>query len=145
MTEWHKFRGREVDVLRWTPHAIFAQSYMQDSSTPTLAGSTASATEKVRSPSIRTSLLASNFFHSSSGWAGNELGERARTTDGGSQQGATLYDVPASAPVGRCSARKLCLYFRNIASSGGRFLLTIYFHFKSLVNASKLCRTSVPM
>jgi len=38
------------------------------------------------------------------GSAGN--GEGIRTTDGGSQQGATLYDAPASAPVGRCSARK---------------------------------------
>jgi len=46
-------------------------------------------------------------------------------TDGGSQQGATLYNVPASAPVGRCSARKRCMYFRNIAPSGRRFLLII--------------------
>jgi len=39
--------------------------------------------------------------------------------DGGSQQGATLYDVPAS-------AQKRCLYFRNIASSGRRFLLNVF-------------------
>jgi len=32
-----------------------------------------------------------------------------------------------------------------MASSGRRFLLTIYFHFNSLFNASKLCRSSVPM
>jgi len=62
-----------------------------------------------------------------------------------SQQGATLYDVPASAPVGHCSARKRCLYFRNIASIGRRFQLTIYFHFNSLFNASNLCRSLVPM
>jgi len=66
-------------------------------------------------------------------------------TDGGSQQGATLYDAPASAPVGRCSAWTHCLYFGNIASSVRWFLLTIYFHFKSLYNASKLCQSSVPM
>jgi len=60
------------------------------------------------------------------GWAGNELDEGARTTDGGSQQGATPYDVPASAPVGRCSARKRCLHFRNIVSSGRRFRLAIF-------------------
>jgi len=50
--------------------------------------------------------------------AGNKLGKEAWTTDGGSQQGATLYDVSVSAPVGRCAAQKHCLYFRNIASSG---------------------------
>ena len=30
-------------------------------------------------------------------------GDGGRTTDGGSQQGATLYDVPTPALVGRCS------------------------------------------
>jgi len=34
--------------------------------------------------------------------------------------------VPASAPVSRCSAWKCHLYFRNIASSGWRFLLTVF-------------------
>jgi len=56
-------------------------------------------------------------------------------TEDGSQQRATLYDVSASAPVGRCSAQKRCLYLRNVASSGWRFLLTIYFHY-SLFNVS---------
>jgi len=49
----------------------------------------------------------------------HELGEEAGTTDGGSQQRATLYDVPASAPASGCSAQKRCLYFRNIASNVG--------------------------
>jgi len=65
--------------------------------------------------------------------------------DGGSQQGATLYNVLASAPVGRCSAWTRCLYFGNIAPSGRRFLLTIYFDFNSLFNANKLYRSSAPM
>jgi len=63
-------------------------------------------------------------IETSSVWC--ELGEGAGTTDGGSQLGATLYEVSASAPVGYCSARKRCLYFRNIASSGPRFLLTVF-------------------
>jgi len=37
------------------------------------------------------------------------LGVRGQTMDGKNQQGATLYDVPTSAPVGRCSARKTLL------------------------------------
>ena len=51
------------------------------------------------------------------GRAGTGLGDGGRTTDGGSQQGAaTFYDVPTSAIVGRCSARKRCVHFGNFAS-----------------------------
>ena len=42
-------------------------------------------------------------------------GTWGRTTNGGSQQGATPYDVSTSALVGRCSARKRCVYFGNFA------------------------------
>jgi len=68
--------------------------------------------------------------------------------DGGSEQGATIYDIPASAPVGRCSARKRCMYFRNIASSGRRFRIFFFFtliHFSmraNCVGSRSRCRLS---
>jgi len=51
---------------------------------------------------------------------GTELGEGGGRNNGGSQEAAATlysYDIPTSAPVGRCSARKSCLYFRNFAIS----------------------------
>ena len=56
-----------------------------------------------------------NWTSSVWGWAGTDLGHGGRTMDGGSQQEATLNEVPASALVGRCSARKRCVYFVNFA------------------------------
>jgi len=47
---------------------------------------------------------------------GTDLGEGRRSTNGGSQQAVTLYDVPTSAPVGRRNASYI---FTNLAFSGG--------------------------
>jgi len=81
LTEWHKFRGREVDVLRGTPHALIPSRSRTSRTAVHWLGLQPLQRQRqnlVRSPSIRTSLLALTLLlrHRDvwrMGWAGNEL------------------------------------------------------------------------
>jgi len=65
LTEWHKFRWREVDVLRGKPHALI-HSRSRTSRTAVHWLALQRRRQNWVSPSIRTSLLGSTLFPSSS-------------------------------------------------------------------------------